>query len=314
MTTPSWQLGPRYWELASLRAGYPPPTRGTRSIYRTVLPSPASVERGTGGAIMDLKFALFNRWQEIDNHAEGHFLERLAPGVFRKSIKENLANIRAVLSHGKDPSIGSSVLGKIQSFEEQPDGAVARVSLFSSVPELLLEGLAAQQYGASFRGEPIKNHTVNRPGRSDYNPKGLPEVTRQEIRLRDIGPTPFAAYAGTSAQIQVMDAVPPARAQGRAKQLVRETAPSWQIGRSSSQPGNCNEGSGVPVRTSRTRPTIADLIDDDTMAVCVESFRPQAITRMIEKGQWLRLDHPAVHAHPERFAVRLTDIEGGRNR
>jgi hypothetical protein len=51
------------------------------------------------------------------------------------------------------------------------------------------------------------------------------------------------------------------------------------------------------------------LLDPATMVVCTEAFRPQAVTRMIERGQWLRLDHPAVRAHPERFAVRLTDLE-----
>jgi hypothetical protein len=97
---------------------------------------------------------------------------------------------------------------------------------------LLVEGLAAQQYGASFRGEPFKNHVENRPGRSAHNPRGIPEVTRQEIRLKDLGPTPFPAYAGTTAQIQqgVMAGAPPARAQRRDVQLVRETAPYWQLG------------------------------------------------------------------------------------
>ena len=85
------------------------------------------------------RFAIFNRWQEISD-AQGHYLERLSPGVFRKSLKERFAGIRAVLSHGKDPSLGSTVLGKIAEIREEAAGAIARVHLFRAVPELLLDG------------------------------------------------------------------------------------------------------------------------------------------------------------------------------
>lgn len=106
-----------------------------------------------GAPILSMKFAVFNRWVEIDSPFEGHFMERVAPGAFRKSIKENFANIRAILSHGKDPSLGNTVLGKIESIKEEADWAGARVNLFRSVPGLLLDGLRAGVYGASFRGD-----------------------------------------------------------------------------------------------------------------------------------------------------------------
>ena len=174
-------------------------------IYRAVFPSLELIERDTDDeqpAVLSMKFAFFNRWTEIDSPFEGHFMERVAPGAFKKSIKENIANVRAILSHGKDPSLGQTVLGKIDSIEEEADAAVSNVSLFRSLPGLLLDGLRAGVYGASFRGLPIKQHTEHDPGRSEHNPEGLPEVTRQEIRLRDIGPTPFAAYAETTAMVR----------------------------------------------------------------------------------------------------------------
>jgi phage head maturation protease len=172
-------------------------------IYRAVFPSLEVIERDAEEApILNMRFALFNRWTEIDSPFEGHFMERVAPGAFSKSIKENLANVRAILSHGKDPSMGNTVLGKIESIEEGSDGADSRVSLFRSLPGLLLDGLRAGVYGASFRGDPIKNDFNYRPKRSEHNPQAIPEVTRQEIRLRDIGPTPFAAYAETTAMVR----------------------------------------------------------------------------------------------------------------
>jgi phage head maturation protease len=211
--TPYWQLSDLRerrpsWELSEPSGGTwkgtLPCSKRRPSIYRTVLPSPELIERdgADGTSTLNLRFAIFDRWQLIDNPSEGPpFLEKIQRGAFSKTIRENLANVRAVLSHGKDPSLGNTVLGTVDRIEEEPDGASARVSLFRSVPELLLDGLRAGVYGASFRGAAIKSHVEPRPGRSPHNPDGIAEVTRKEIALADIGPTPFAAYKGTSARI-----------------------------------------------------------------------------------------------------------------
>lgn len=199
---PSWYLERRPdWFLEPREARIKQP-KG--QIYRSTIAVPELVERAAAEntPVLSMKFALFNRWTEINSSFEGHFMERIAPGAFRKSITENLKNIRAILSHGTDPSMGNTVLGKIESISEDEDGAVGRVALFRSVPGLLLDGLRAGVYGASFRGDPIKNHIEYHPGRSEHNPLGLMEVTRQEVRLKDIGPTPFAAYSQTTAAIE----------------------------------------------------------------------------------------------------------------
>jgi hypothetical protein len=205
MSAPSWQIreDKPAWYLGDLHRR--PRIERVPIIHRVVSPSPELIERTAddGAPVLNMRFALFNRWQEIDNAAEGHFMERIAPGAFKKTIRENIANVRAILSHGKDPSLGQTVLGKIESIEEEADGASARVSLFRSVPPLLLDGLRAGVYGASFRGLsiPSKEKIDYHPARSNYNPDALPEVTRHEIKLRDIGPTPFAAYTETSSRI-----------------------------------------------------------------------------------------------------------------
>jgi phage head maturation protease len=169
-------------------------------IFRAFQPSLEVIERDGGEPpSLNIKFALFDRWTEIDSAVEGHFMERVAPGAFKKTIRENLANVKVLLSHGKDPSLGMTVLGSIDSLREEDDGPVSKVNLFRSVPQLLLDGLRAGVYGASFRAKPIKEDVNYTAGRSDYNPDGLPEVTRQELRLVDFGPTPFPQYDGTSA-------------------------------------------------------------------------------------------------------------------
>lgn len=64
--------------------------------------------------------------------------------------------------------------------------------------------------------------------------------------------------------------------------------------------------------TQRRRPKPAPRLDGSTMVVCVEGFRPGAVSRVIEKGEWIRLDSPTVGACPEGFAVRLSDLERER--
>jgi hypothetical protein len=58
-------------------------------------------------------FASFNEWTEIRSSVEGHFMERVAPGAFVRTIVENRKDIRVLFHHGLDPSIGLAVLGPI---------------------------------------------------------------------------------------------------------------------------------------------------------------------------------------------------------
>ena len=147
-------------------------------------------------------FALTDTPQEIDNVNEGHFIEKIAPGAFNKTVKESFKSIKVLVSHGKDPSLGATVIGRLNSIKEVGNQVVYDVGLYRSLPPLLMEGLRDGQYGASFRGEAIKNSVEYRPEPSDYNPKGLPEVTRKEIALKDIGPTPMPQYAETTAVVR----------------------------------------------------------------------------------------------------------------
>ena len=65
-------------------------------------------------------------------------------------------------------------------------------------------------------------------------------------------------------------------------------------------------------RVLRPRPEPALRLNPGTLVMATEAFRPGAVARIIEKGEWMRLDSPIVVACPERFAVRLTDLERER--
>jgi HK97 family phage major capsid protein/HK97 family phage prohead protease len=145
-------------------------------------------------------FAVFNRWAEIDSFFEGRFLERIAPGAFKKTFQENRTNIRVLFQHGFDPQIGDQVLGNIRELREDRTGAYYEVLLFEGIPPLILNGLRNGSYGASFRFRVIKEEFVREPETSDYNPEGLPERTILELQLQEFGPVTFPAYEGATAQ------------------------------------------------------------------------------------------------------------------
>jgi HK97 family phage prohead protease len=147
-------------------------------------------------------FAVFNQWTEIDSSFEGRFMERIAPGAFKKTFEENGSNIRCLLNHGRDPQIGSKVLGKPRTLEEDSEGAAYEVPLYRNANnELIIDGLRDDQFGASFRFRVIREEVNGRPGRSDFNPQGLEERSTTEAAVIEFGPVTFPAYQAASAGI-----------------------------------------------------------------------------------------------------------------
>jgi HK97 family phage prohead protease len=150
-------------------------------------------------------FARFGEWAEIDSVFEGHFLERVAPGAFKKTIAENRDRIKVLFQHGLDPQIGDKPLGRIEVLREEEEGPYYEVPLLdASYVRELLPGLRAGLYGASFRFS-VQRETFDRSAPvSEHNPEGLPERTLKELALREFGPVTFPAYAGATAGVRSM--------------------------------------------------------------------------------------------------------------
>jgi phage head maturation protease len=147
-------------------------------------------------------FAVFNEWTEIDSMFEGHFLERIAPGAFKKTFAEGRDTIKVTFQHGQDPFLGDKVLGKIDALEEDAIGARYEVPLFRGLPELLMEGLRADEYGASFRFRMMRELFDEEPDVSDHNPRGLAERTLKEVQVPEFGPVTYPAYASATAGVR----------------------------------------------------------------------------------------------------------------
>lgn len=163
---------------------------------------------GDGGAVGDMPtmvghFAVFDQWAEIDSVFEGHFLERIEPGAFAKTFRENRGRMRVLFQHGMDTIVGGKVLGAIDTLREDDDGAYYEVPLFdTSYNRDLIPALETNQYGASFRFTVMREEFNNKPKRSRHNPEGLPERTLKEVRVPEFGPVTFPAYEGATAGLR----------------------------------------------------------------------------------------------------------------
>ena len=170
------------------------------SRIRTSLPFEV-VRSKNGMPTLHGRGAVYNEWTEINSRAEGHFMERFAPGSFTKTINEQRDRIRCLFNHGQDPSIGMKPLGVITDLAERDDGVHYEVDLFDvDYTRSLIPGLRAGQYGSSFRFGITRKEDLR--GKNVANSKGILERTITEAYMRELGPTPFPAYAGTSAGVR----------------------------------------------------------------------------------------------------------------
>lgn len=159
-------------------------------------------------------FAVFDTWTEIHSWFEGDFLERLAPGAFKRTINNNsFDQVKVQFDHGFDDHVGGAPLGPIDVLREDDVGAYYEVPLLDTdynrdriLPLLRGRLLSGEDrgslLGASFRFRVTKEEWDEEPGKSDHNPDGLPERTIREVRLYEFGPVVFPAYPEATAGVR----------------------------------------------------------------------------------------------------------------
>jgi len=154
--------------------------------------------------LLRILFSPVNEWTEIRSAYEGNFMERFAPGSWKKTIAERASQVRSLFQHGMDPQIGDKPLGPIHRLEENENGGYGEVALLdTSYNRDLLPALKDGLYGSSHRFE-VMREKRDQPGRSDYNPDGIEERTIIEARLREFGPVTWGAYEGATAGMRSM--------------------------------------------------------------------------------------------------------------
>jgi phage head maturation protease len=131
------------------------------------------------------------------------FFGASAKGGVRQDDRREQTQHRVLFQHGKDPQIGDKPLGPIETLREDETGAYYEVRLLDTTYNKdLVPGLASGLYGSSFRFSVVKESFLRSPGKSEHNPKALPERTIQEAKVFEFGPVTWAAYQGTSAGLR----------------------------------------------------------------------------------------------------------------
>lgn len=142
------------------------------------------------------------KWDSFTNIG-GVFMERFAPGAWGDSAP------KVIHEHGMDPSFGLKPIAVLRSLADDGSGMAYEAELLDApYVEPLLPGLRAGLFGASFRFRALDQTINRRPGKSDHNPEGLPEITVVRAQVTEISTTTFPAYADSTASVRSTDITP----------------------------------------------------------------------------------------------------------
>jgi HK97 family phage major capsid protein/HK97 family phage prohead protease len=171
--------------------------------------APDGTAPSSGMPIMSGHFSTFGDFYPIDSAWEGRFLEKVAPGAFKKTLSDNASRknpaqgIKVLLEHGHDPQVADKPIGIPLRIEEDSNGPAYDVQLLdTSYVRDLVPALEAGAYGSSFRFQVVLDDWDDAPTRSDANPDGLPERTIREARVMEFGPTMFPANGAATAGLR----------------------------------------------------------------------------------------------------------------
>lgn len=195
-----------------------PPARLDVDVCRT-MPQQVEFRAGDDPGATDASpgtlvghFSMFDNFYEINSWMEGNFVERIAPGAFKKTLQERKSGgetpIRVLLEHGFDPTVGDKPLGVPAVLEERNGGPYAEVPLFdTSYNRDLAPALQAGAYGQSFRFQVMVDEWVE-PDADGFVRTGnpawdqLPQRTIREVKVSEFGPTVFPANPAADAGLR----------------------------------------------------------------------------------------------------------------
>jgi hypothetical protein len=172
------------------------------------------------GLTLDGYGAVFGSPTRIDSW-EGMFDEEIARGAFKKSLAERTPVLQ--FDHGRHPMVGSIPLGSFETLSEDAEGlhVVARLHdnwLIQPVRDAIQSKAIP---GMSFRFSVVKDEWRTADGKtvkpddvsrllwaSDAaDPSSILKRTLREVKLYEVGPVVFPAYADTSVGVRSRELV-----------------------------------------------------------------------------------------------------------
>jgi phage head maturation protease len=209
----------------AVRADVPPRTDVLRSAPFAIR-ADADGESGDG-LTLDGFAAVFNRKTVIDSW-EGRFFEQIAPGSMKRSFREAPPVIQ--FEHGRHPLIGSLPIAELTRSEEAfdaelaPEGGAHVVGRLADnwLVQPVRDAIANRSVnGMSFRFTVVREKWTDATGRQIRDEDELRQLLRrtwledvpdeelltrtlQELRVPELGPVVFPAYAETSVGVRSM--------------------------------------------------------------------------------------------------------------
>lgn len=249
--------------ISPIRANVPP----REDVFRT---SPFAVRADGGdsqgdGLTLDGYAAVFNRRTKIDSW-EGKFWEEIAPGSMQRSFRESPPKIQ--FDHGRHALIGSIPIAELKSIREDsdpelaPDGGAHVVGrlLDNWLIQPVRDAIANRSVdGMSFRFTVTKEQWTDADGKVIRDDETLRELLRRswyeevpdeelltrrlkELRVPELGPVVWPAYAETSVGVRSMlDRLSASERRLLAEQatdLTEESARSAPAEEAGTQPGD----------------------------------------------------------------------------
>lgn len=155
--------------------------------------------------------AVFNSPTRIDSW-EGTFDEQIAPGAFRKSLRERTPKFQ--FDHGHHPLIGSVPIGVIDDIREDERGLYVEARLGQHILiDLIREAIDTGAIdGMSFRFSVVRDEwrdaagKVVRPDELEQalysGSRGVLIRTLKEVKIAEVGPVVWPAYSDTTASVR----------------------------------------------------------------------------------------------------------------
>lgn len=159
--------------------------------------------------------AVFNQTTRIDSW-EGTFDEEIAPGAFRKTIRERTPVLQ--FDHGRHPLVGSIPIGSIETLNEDTEGLFVEARMADNwLIEPVRDAIKNKSVkGMSFRFEVIRERWEDNAGKEIKDPEELRRLlwgyegadrlplrrTLKELKVSELGPVVFPAYEGTSVDVR----------------------------------------------------------------------------------------------------------------
>ena len=140
--------------------------------------------------------AVFNKWTTIDSW-EGRFTERIMPGAFTKTLKESGSKVRLQFDHGQHPMIGSLPIGAIKELREDAKGLFVEARLSDN---WLVQPVRDAIDNGSIDGMSFRFQVVAETWAKENT--DMPERSISEVRLIELGPVVWPAYAGTDVGVR----------------------------------------------------------------------------------------------------------------